>query len=111
MIQETRFAIHPEHSKSLDTTQLRKHFLVDNLFVDNVICLVYSHYDRLIVGGIKPVQGEVALEPFDSLKAKYFLERRELGIINVGGTGTINIDGEMFSLQNKEALYIGQGVD
>jgi 4-deoxy-L-threo-5-hexosulose-uronate ketol-isomerase len=110
MMTETRFAIHPEHCKNLETTQLRKHFLVENLFVDNGISLVYTHYDRLIVGGAKPVQGETVLELYDSLKATYFLERRELGIINVGGAGLVKVDGEPFTLQNKEALYIGKGV-
>lgn len=107
---ETRFAIHPEHGNNLDTTQLRKHFLIENLFVDNMIRLVYTHYDRLIVGGAKPVQSEVVLEPFDTLKANYFLERRELGIINVGGGGIVKVDGETFTLQNKEALYVSKGV-
>jgi 4-deoxy-L-threo-5-hexosulose-uronate ketol-isomerase len=109
MKAETRFALHPDHSKSLDTAQLRKHFLVEDLFLDDVLRTVYTHYDRLIVGGVKPVQGEIALEPFDALKAKYFLERRELGIINVGGTGSVKVDGESFLLQHKEALYIGKG--
>ena len=110
MITESRFAIHPEQGKSFDTSQLRKHFLVENLFVDDEIHLVYTHYDRLIIGGAKPVKGEIGLESFHSLKATYFLERRELGIINVGGAGIIKVDGETFTLQNKEALYIGKGV-
>jgi 4-deoxy-L-threo-5-hexosulose-uronate ketol-isomerase len=73
---------------------------------------VYSHHDRFIVGGVKPTHaGEVKLETFNDLKSSYFLERRELGIINVGGTGMVRADEKDFTLNNKEALYIGRGVE
>jgi 4-deoxy-L-threo-5-hexosulose-uronate ketol-isomerase len=104
-----RFAIHPDQCNSFDTRQLRENFLVENLFVDNSIQLVYTHYDRLIVGGAKPGASESKLETFDSLKSDYFLERREIGIINVGDEGTVKADGQKYSLANKEALYIGRG--
>jgi len=110
IITETRFAIHAEHSKGFDTNQLREHFLVENLFQDDTLRVVYSHYDRLIVGGAKPTSKEINLETFSSLKSDYFLERRELGIINVGATGVVNVNGEAIVLQNKEALYVGKGV-
>ncbi len=106
----TRYAIHPSQVKQFDTQQLREHFLIENLFVDNAIELIYSHFDRLIVGGIKPVSETVQLETFESLKANYFLERREIGIINVGATGTIVADGESFIMKHKEALYVGKDV-
>ncbi len=105
-----RYAIHPSQVRQFDTKQLREHFLIENLFTDNAIELVYSHYDRLIVGGVKPLSEGVQLETFESLKANFFLERREIGIINVGGTGTIEADGTTYTLHHKEALYIGRGV-
>jgi 4-deoxy-L-threo-5-hexosulose-uronate ketol-isomerase len=89
----TRYAIHPSQVKEFTTQQLREHFLIEKLFVDNAIELVYSHYDRLIIGGVKPLSKSVSLDTFESLKSKYFLERREIGIINVGGTGSIEVDG------------------
>jgi 4-deoxy-L-threo-5-hexosulose-uronate ketol-isomerase len=105
-----RFATNPQDFKGYDTAKLRQQFLIEELFVDDTIQLVYSHYDRLIIGGILPVNGEVKLETFDSLKSSYFLERREIGIINVGETGEVNADGKSYLLQNREALYIGRGV-
>lgn len=105
----TRYAVHPTQCKEFDTEQLREHFLIDRLFKEDDIQLVYSHYDRLIVGGINPVAAELRLQPFNALKAEYFLERREIGIINVGHTGIVIADGEKFTLENKEALYLGKG--
>lgn len=93
----------------MHTDQLRDAFLADELFVADKINLVYSHYDRLIVGGALPSTKTLKLETVDPLKADYFLERRELGIINVGGTGKVVADGVTYSLHNKEALYIGKG--
>ncbi|GAA0877342.1 5-dehydro-4-deoxy-D-glucuronate isomerase [Algoriphagus jejuensis] len=106
----TRYATHPSQVKQFDTAQLREHFLIETLFVDDTIELVYSHFDRLIVGGIKPVSQTVKLETFESLKANYFLERREIGLINVGGTGTVIADGESYTINPKEAIYLGRGV-
>ncbi|MCG9791744.1 5-dehydro-4-deoxy-D-glucuronate isomerase [Flavobacterium algicola] len=106
---ESRYAAAPQDVKSYDTTRLRKEFLIENLFVDNKVSLVYSHYDRYIAGGVKPVSETVELESIDQLKASYFLERRELGIINVGGQGTVTVNGEAYKLDHKEALYVGQG--
>ncbi|MEI6680101.1 MAG: 5-dehydro-4-deoxy-D-glucuronate isomerase [Mariniphaga sp.] len=108
-IFEERFATHPVDAKSYDTARLRKEYLIENLMTENQICLTYSQYDRYIVGGAVPVNESLHLEPIDPLKAEYFCERRELGIINVGGSGVITIDGKVYELGFKEALYIGRG--
>ena len=108
-IFEERYATHPEDAKNYDTDRLRKEFLIGNVMVENQICLTYSQYDRYIVGGAVPVNTSLALEPIDPLKADYFCERRELGIINVGGSGIITIDGTVYEIGFKEALYVGRG--
>lgn len=104
-----RYASHPEDAKNYDTEKLRTHFLIDSLFTPNDVNLVYSMYDRFIVGGVMPINAEVKLETIPYLKSKNFLDRRELGIVNVGGKGTVTVDGETFELNKKEALYIGMG--
>ena len=106
---QLRYASHPCDAKSYDTSRLRNEFLIETVFTPDEINLVYSFYDRLIVGGIQPVQETLSLEPVDILRAEYFTERREVGIINVGGAGSINVDGVTYSLGHKEALYIGRG--
>lgn len=106
---ETRYSSHPEDFKKYQTSEIRDRFLLQNIFVANQITGVYTMEDRLIVGGINPVDQPIVLEPVDQLKADYFLERRELGIINVGATATITVDDESFTLGHKEALYIGKG--
>jgi 4-deoxy-L-threo-5-hexosulose-uronate ketol-isomerase len=106
---EFRYAHHPEDVKKYSTEDLRREFLINDLFNEDKIKLVYSMYDRLIVGGIMPSIQALKLEPTDDLKAQHFLDRRELGIINVGGAGKVTVDGEIYELGNKEALYIGKG--
>lgn len=106
---ELRYAAHPKDAKNYDTARLREDFLIQNLFVDNEVNMVYSMYDRLVVGGAKPVGEELALEAIDPLKATHFLSRRELGIFNVGGAGRVKVDGKVFDLDFKEALYLGSG--
>ncbi|SDQ17470.1 4-deoxy-L-threo-5-hexosulose-uronate ketol-isomerase [Chryseobacterium soldanellicola] len=106
---EFRYAHHPEDVKKYSTEDLRREFLINDLFNEDKIKLVYSMYDRLIVGGIMPSTQALKLEPTDDLKAQHFLDRRELGIINVGGAGKVTVDGEVYELANKEALYIGKG--
>lgn len=106
---ESRYAIGPDETKTLDTMALREKFLIEKVFVDDAIQLVYTHYDRYIAGGAKPVSKPLTLETIDELKAPYFLERRELGIINVGGAGKVSVDGEVHELGFKEALYVGKG--
>ena len=105
---ESRYASSPEAVKKYDTTQLRDEFLVDNLMQYGEINLTYSHYDRYIVGSVVPIEA-LKLEVIDPLKADYFLERRELGIINVGGSGTVIVEGVVYKLDFKDALYIGSG--
>jgi len=108
-MQETRYAIHPDHFKNMDTAKLREAFLFENVFQKDQINTVYTHYDRLIIGGAAPILKPLLLETMDKLKAGYFLERRELGIINVGDTGQVSVDGKEYTLKFKEALYIGRG--
>jgi 4-deoxy-L-threo-5-hexosulose-uronate ketol-isomerase len=109
MKYEIRYAIHPEDVKHYDTEKLRREFLIENIFIPDEITLVYSHYDRYIVGGAAPVKKKLDLTPIDPLKASFFLERRELGLINVGGKGIVTVDGDQFEIGFKEALYIGKG--
>jgi 4-deoxy-L-threo-5-hexosulose-uronate ketol-isomerase len=107
---EIRYAAHPDDVKRFDTERLRKHFLIENILTNDTIRFVYSHYDRIMVGGAVPVKQALKLEAVDPIRSDYFLERRELGIINVGGKGVVTADGESVELEFKEALYIGRGV-
>lgn len=106
---ELRYACDPRDAKSYDTTRLRGDFLIERLFVDNEVNMVYSMYDRLIVGGANPVDEDLVLESIDPLKAVHFLSRRELGIFNVGGPGRVKVGDVNFDLNYKEALYLGAG--
>ena len=102
-------AVHPDDFKRYDTEQLRSHFIMEKVMEQDKINLTYSLYDRIIYGGVIPVAGLVALETIDALKADYFLERRELGIINIGGEGIVTVDGQAYELRFKDALYVGRG--
>jgi len=106
---ESRYAASPQDVKSYDTSRLRSEFLIENLMQADKINLVYSHFDRFITGGVVPVTKSIELETINQLKANFFLERRELGIINVGGKGTVTVNGQAYELDHKEALYVGQG--
>jgi len=107
---ESRYAIGPNETKTLDTKGLRDNFLIDRLFWQDKIHVAYSHYDRYIIAGALPVHEKLKLNTIpELLKEDYFLSRRELGIINVGAAGKVEVDGEVFDLNNKEALYIGRG--
>ncbi len=105
---ESRYASGPKAVKQYDTDQLRDEFLIDNLMEEGKINLTYSHYDRYIAGSAVPLK-PLTLETIDPLKAKYFLERREIGIINVGAKGFVRVDGTSYELGHKDALYIGSG--
>src|SRR5690606_9420391 len=105
----TRHASHPDDVKHYDTQKLRDHFLLERIFEPDQIIGVYSTFDRLLVGGISPQRQSLTLETVPQLKSAYFLERRELGIINVGAPSRISVEGEDFLLNKKEALYIGKG--
>ncbi|MDR3339793.1 MAG: 5-dehydro-4-deoxy-D-glucuronate isomerase [Candidatus Symbiothrix sp.] len=106
---ELRYAAHPEDVKTYDTTRLRKEHLIETIFTPDEVNMVYTLYDRLIVGGAMPVKETLTLETIEHLKSKFFLSRRELGTFNVGGPGKITIDGKVYDLDYKEALYIGAG--
>lgn len=106
---ELRYAAHPEDAKSYDTQRLRKNFLMEKMFAADEVNMVYSMYDRLVVGGAMPVKEKLHLEAIDPLKQSIFLCRRELGIFNVGGAGTVYIGDDKFELDYKEALYLGSG--
>jgi 4-deoxy-L-threo-5-hexosulose-uronate ketol-isomerase len=106
---ESRYPTHPDDVKHYDTDELRQHFLVDNLMQADKLVLCYTHYERVIVGSAVPVKSAVKLDAPEPLKAQFFLQRRELGIINVGGTGKVSVDGTDYELKNTEALYVGMG--
>ncbi|RYY08495.1 MAG: 5-dehydro-4-deoxy-D-glucuronate isomerase, partial [Cytophagaceae bacterium] len=101
----SRFAIGPRETAGLNTAGLREHFLIENIFTPGAIELTYTHYDRMIVGGAMPTETGLPLPNPDNLKAKYFLERRELGALNVGGAGEIVVDGTTYELGNQDCLY------
>lgn len=103
-------AISQREAQTFTTAQLRENFLIETVFKNNEIHFVYTHYDRVVLGGASPIDSTLTLGTYDNLKSEYFLERREIGIINVGGEGTISADGESFSLSKLDALYIGKGV-
>jgi len=106
---ETRYSNHPEDSKHYTTEELRKQYLVEKIFSDDEINLTYTHVDRVIFGGIKPVNKKLALSAGKELGVAYFLERRELGLINLGGEGTVILDGEKYTLKVRDGLYVGCG--
>lgn len=106
---EFRYAANPVDVRKYGTDELRTSFLIEKLFVKDQIQLTYSMYDRYIVGGVMPVNESLKLETIPYLKSVNFLDRRELGIVNVGGKGTISVDGTTYELNKKEALYVGQG--
>ena len=104
-----RYACHPNDAKSYDTTRLREEFLIPVVFTADEVNMVYSLFDRMVVGGALPVNEVLTLETIDPLKSEYFLTRREMGIFNVGGCGVVEVDGVKYELGFKEALYIGAG--
>lgn len=108
-VYTTRYATNPEDFRSYGTDRLRQDFLIPDLFMQDEIHLVYSHYDRYIVGGAMPGASPLTLETIDPLKSDFFLQRRELGIINVGGTGVIEVGDTEYTLEYKEALYVAKG--
>ncbi|HZH65015.1 MAG TPA: 5-dehydro-4-deoxy-D-glucuronate isomerase [Flavisolibacter sp.] len=101
--------VHPEDFVSYNTQKIREKFLLDKLVVPDKIEVAYTHYDRMIIGSAFPVTSELKLETYDELKAEYFLSRRELGIASIGGNGTVTVDGDVFSLEKLDCLYIGKG--
>ena len=106
---ESRYAAHPEDAKHYDTARLRRDFLIEKVFAADEVNMVYSMYDRMVVGGAMPVKEALKLEAIDPLKAPYFLTRREMGIFNVGGKGRVKAGDAVYELDYKEALYLGSG--
>jgi len=106
---ELRYSSHPQDAKHYDTARLRKEHLVETIFTTDEVNMVYSMYDRLVVGGAMPVNEKLTLETIEPLKSEFFLSRREFGTFNVGGAGKITVDGTVFELGYKEALYLGAG--
>jgi 4-deoxy-L-threo-5-hexosulose-uronate ketol-isomerase len=101
--------VHPQDFIKYNTTEIRERFLLENLVkTDNIEC-VYTHYDRMIVGAATPVVQLLELETYDQLKSENFLDRREMGVVNIAGNGTVTVDGEKFNMENLDCLYIGMG--
>ncbi len=101
--------VHPDDFTSYSTKQIREKFLLENLVQPDKIECVYTHYDRMIVGAANPVNESLVLGTYDQLKSDYFLSRREIGIVNIAGNGSISVDGEKFELEKQDCLYIGKG--
>lgn len=108
---DVRHATDPAQIPGFDTTALRSRFLVEDLFAADEVRTVYSHEDRMVIGGVQPAAGtSVPLQTADPLRAEHFLDRRELGVVNIGtGAGTVTVDGEAWELAAREVLYVGRG--
>ncbi len=106
---QVRFQNSPKETATLSTKELRENFLVENLMVKGEINLTYSHYDRIIIGGIVPLGAAISFPIEEELKSEFFLQRREAGIINVGGKGTVTADGETYELNKLDCVYLGKG--
>lgn len=106
---EIRQPIHSDHAKQLDTAGLREQFLIENMFQEGQINLTYSHIDRIIVGGVVPTTDAVVFEGGKEIGVDFFLQRRELGVINIGEAGSVIVDGVTYDIGAREAIYVGQG--
>jgi 4-deoxy-L-threo-5-hexosulose-uronate ketol-isomerase len=106
---ETRHAVHPDHAKGMDTADLRRHFLAEGLFATAEVRLVYTHYDRFVVGGAVPNGADITLDRIAETKTATFLERREMGIVNIGDAGSVTAAGRTWEMQNGDVLYLGMG--
>jgi 4-deoxy-L-threo-5-hexosulose-uronate ketol-isomerase len=104
------YSVHPEDFKTYQTARIREQFLLDGIVKPNQVNCVYTHYDRMIVGAANPVDKELELENYANLKADYFLQRREIGVINVAGDGQIIVDGQIYAVNKLDCLYIGKGI-
>ena len=105
---ETRYTHSPEDIRHYSTEQLRKEFLVEKVFEPNQVKLTYTHNDRMIFGGVMPVEGKLTIELSTELGVEYFLQRREMGVINIGGPGVIEIDGVSENMVKQDGYYIGK---
>ncbi|MBC6699180.1 5-dehydro-4-deoxy-D-glucuronate isomerase [Hymenobacter sp. BT190] len=102
------YAIGPRETAAMNTAELRENFLLENLFVAGEIQLVYTHYDRMMIGGVVPTATPIELPNPANLKAEFFLQRRELGILNTGAAGTVTVDGTTYELGRQDCLYVGK---
>lgn len=106
---EMRYSPDPVRFSRLTTAEIRDNFLIETLFKPDVIEMVYSDVDRAIVGSVVPVKKVISLTSADELRAEYFCQRRELGVLNIDGAGTVTIDGRLYHLANRDCLYVGRG--
>jgi len=106
---DQRYATNPQQLTTFDTAELRARYLVENLFVPGDIAACYTHHDRVVLGGAAPAGEPLRLPNYDELRAEFFLANRELGIVNVGGTGTVTADGDTYIVPNGACLYVGRG--
>lgn len=105
-----RYATHPEQIPGMTTAQVRERFLIDDVFVAGEVRLTYTHHDRIVLGGAVPAGSELALTGYPEIRSDYFLEHREVGIVNVGGPGTVTADGVAYQLATGACLYLGRGI-
>ena len=106
---ELRTASSPRDVKTYDTARLREEFLIQDLFRPDEVKMVYSHIDRIITGAAMPVNKALTLAAGEELRAEYFLQRREMGIINIGGAGKVTVDGTAYTLRHRDGIYVGRG--
>ncbi len=106
---EIRYATSPEDMKNGTTDRLRKEYLIPEVFIPDRMTMVYSHCDRIIVAGAMPVSGSLSVDAGEELRADFFLQRRELGVINIGGAGIVRVDGREYEVENGDGMYIGKG--
>lgn len=105
----TRQAVHPDHAKGMDTAALRRNFLAEGMFAAGEIRLIYTHYDRFVMGAAVPAGGDLVLDRVEETRTPTFLDRREMGIVNVGETGTVAAAGQVWTLERGDVLYLGMG--
>ena len=110
MTLQIRHATHPEQLPGFDTAALRRHYLVDDLFVPGAVTAVLTHHDRIVLAGVRPTDGPLTLGTYPELRSDFFLERREACIVNVGEPGTVTADGTKYELTTGACLYVGRGV-
>ena len=106
---ETRQAVHPDHARAMDTAALRRHFLAEGIFAPGEIRLVYTHYDRFVVGAAVPDGAALVLDRIAETKTATFLERREMGVVNIGGPGRVEAGGQGWDMAQGDVLYLGMG--
>ena len=106
---ETRHAVHADHAEDMNTADLRKHFLAEGLFAEGEMNLIYTHYERFVLGGVVPGAGSLTLDKIDQSGTPNFLDRREMGIVNIGEMGTVSATGETWTLNRGDVLYLGKG--